>query len=74
MFKLFYRRYGEVNRLECQTRGEAYREANYITGYGLGCVDCITDENNVIIYDGLRNVLDVTSNRKGEVYEAEGAE
>lgn len=73
MFKLFYHRYGKINLSECQTREEAYREANYITDYEVGFVDCITDENNVIIYDGLQNVIGVTSNRKGEVYEVEDA-
>ncbi|AYD80910.1 hypothetical protein PPK13_gp08 [Bacillus phage Ray17] len=74
MFKIFYHRYGKINLSECQTKGEAYREANYITNYGLGFVDCITDENNVVVYDGMRNVVGINSNRKGKVYEGEAAE
>lgn len=70
LYKVHYVRFGVREVQKFDNKPEAYRAANFITDYGEGMVDCITDEHDIIIYDGLRNVIGVKStNRKGEKYE-----
>lgn len=73
MYKLFYHKNGKVNLSEHQTKDEAYQKADFLREWELAFVDCITDENNVIVYDNFENVIGVNSDRKGQIYEAEEA-
>jgi hypothetical protein len=69
LYKVVFWRHGQQMIEEYETRADANRGFNFISEYEVGFSDCILDQDNKIIRDGMKGVIGIKKeNRIGRDY------